>query len=181
MPQPAGLTQVQSTELQPTRVSVVGSTTLSGQAGLLQGYASLVGCLCAVASSAALTYITSMSSTTTLVSSADKTRKLQTTSSSIARQLKSSGTTLASKECRSHQFRNSGKCPGLQRYLLNTSTRCCCWNIWNHRHDVVFRHQQPSLRRLLAACKEACRLWGCRLSQRDRHIVDVCCQMFVMH
>ena len=127
MPPLASLTQVQSTELQPTRVSVVGSTTLSGQAGLLQGYASLVGCLCAVASSAALTYITSMSSTTTFVSSADNTRKLQTTSSSIARQLKSSGTTLASKEFRSHQFRNSGKCPGLQRYLLNTSTRCCCF------------------------------------------------------
>jgi len=64
---------------------------------------------------------------------------------------------------------------------FNTMLLLCCWNIWNHRHDVVFRHQQPSLRRLLAACKEAARLWGCRLRQRDRHLVDVWCQMFVMH
>ena len=157
---------------------------MSGQAGRLRGFASLVGYLCADASSAVLIYTINMSSTTTSVSSADNNRRLQINSSSIARWQKSSGTTLASKVYLSHQFNSSGiwpRPPTIPPKHFNTMLLLCCWNIWNHRHDVVFRHQQPSLRRLLAACKEAARLWGCRLRQRDRHLVDVWCQMFVMH
>ena len=107
-------------------MSAAGSTTMSGQAGRLRGFASLVGYLCADASSAVLIYTINMSSTTTSVSSADNNRRLQITSSSIARWQKSSGTTLASKVYLSHQFNSSGICPGHQRYLQNTSTPCYC-------------------------------------------------------
>jgi hypothetical protein len=57
----------------------------------------------------------------------------------------------------------------------------CCWQIWNHRHDVVFRHQQPSLSRLLHSCKEACRLWSSRLRPQDRSYADLWCNLFVMN
>jgi hypothetical protein len=57
----------------------------------------------------------------------------------------------------------------------------CCWQIWNHRHDVVFRQLQPSLPRLLHACKEACRLWSCRLRPQDRVYTDFWCNLFVMN
>ena len=57
----------------------------------------------------------------------------------------------------------------------------CCWQIWNHRHDVVFRHQQPCLSRLLYSCRETCRLWSSRLRSQDRSIADHWCNLFVMN
>lgn len=63
----------------------------------------------------------------------------------------------------------------------NTFLLLCCWNIWNHRHDVVFRQQAPCLRRLLSSCKQAARLWGCCLRPQDRNIVDVWCHLFTMY
>ena len=65
--------------------------------------------------------------------------------------------------------------------LFSTMILLCCWQIWNHRHDVVFRQQQPCLRQLLATAKEACRLWSCHLKVEDRWIVDKWCAMFVMN
>lgn len=35
--------------------------------------------------------------------------------------------------------------------------------IWNHRHDVVFLSETPSLLRLRRRCREDVRLWRCRL------------------
>lgn len=63
---------------------------------------------------------------------------------------------------------------------FNTFLLLCCWNIWNHRHDVVFRQQNPCLRRLLTSCKQAARLWSCRLRPHERQIADVWCQIFTM-
>jgi hypothetical protein len=39
----------------------------------------------------------------------------------------------------------------------------CLWAIWNHRHDVVFRSETPSLLRLRRRCREDVRLLRCRL------------------
>jgi hypothetical protein len=59
-------------------------------------------------------------------------------------------------------------CPDhIPKELFSTLVLLCCWNIWNHRHDVVFRHLAPSLQRLLASCKATCRDWSCRLSVKD--------------
>jgi len=30
----------------------------------------------------------------------------------------------------------------------------CCWEIWKHRNEVVFRGMQPKIDRLVSACKE---------------------------
>jgi hypothetical protein len=64
--------------------------------------------------------------------------------------------------------------------LFSTFIMLCCWHIWNHRHDVVFRQLQPSLPRLLAACKASCRQWSCRLRTQDKWVVEHWCNMFVM-
>jgi hypothetical protein len=32
-----------------------------------------------------------------------------------------------------------------------------CWELWKHRHDVVFRHLPPDVNRLVATCKETIR------------------------
>lgn len=63
---------------------------------------------------------------------------------------------------------------------FNTLLLLSCWNIWNPRHDVVFRPQASCLRWLLSSCKEACRLWGCRLRAQDRVLTDTWCNLFTM-
>ena len=67
----------------------------------------------------------------------------------------------------------------IPQVLFSTMILLCCWQLWNHRHDVVFRQQQPSLSRLLATCKAACRLWSCRLRSQDKWVVDYWCDKFV--
>ena len=49
---------------------------------------------------------------------------------------------------------------------------------WNHRHDVVFRSQEPSLLRLLLSCKEEARLWSCRLPRQDKEVAEAWCHAF---
>lgn len=75
---------------------------------------------------------------------------------------------------------NMPRPPAVPPQHYSTFLLLCCWNIWNHRHDVVFRHQAPSLSRLLSSCKQAARLWSCRLRQQDRNISDVWCHLFTM-
>lgn len=48
----------------------------------------------------------------------------------------------------------------------------CCWHIWKHRNEVVFRSAAPSIPNLLLACKDAPLLWRCRIPNSDSAIVD---------
>ena len=43
----------------------------------------------------------------------------------------------------------------------------CCWELWKHRNDVVFRGLAPNLNRIMAACKEEIALWCCRLPRKS--------------
>ncbi|OEL36249.1 hypothetical protein BAE44_0002732 [Dichanthelium oligosanthes] len=54
----------------------------------------------------------------------------------------------------------------------------CCWNIWKHRHDVVFRSMEPSLHRLLIACLDDARSWSCRLRREEKKVTESWCQIF---
>lgn len=36
----------------------------------------------------------------------------------------------------------------------------CWWCLWKHRHDVVFRNEQPSLQRLLRCCLDEANTCG---------------------
>jgi len=56
----------------------------------------------------------------------------------------------------------------------------CCWNLWLHRHDVVFRRRDPSLRQLLFSCREAAELWRWRLPPAQRSDVEYWRTRFVM-
>jgi len=75
-----------------------------------------------------------MSSTTTSVSSADNNRRLQITSSSIARWQKSSGTTLASKVYLSHQQTALG-------YAQDTNDTSK--TLQHHATAVLLEHLEP--------------------------------------
>ncbi|KAG2559551.1 hypothetical protein PVAP13_8KG018212 [Panicum virgatum] len=45
----------------------------------------------------------------------------------------------------------------IPRRGLTTMLLLCFWQLWKHRHDdVVSRGEQPSLRRLMTACKTEC-------------------------
>jgi hypothetical protein len=46
----------------------------------------------------------------------------------------------------------------------------CCWRLWKHRHDVVFRSVSPSYERLMAGCRDDAELWSCRLPSNDRYV-----------
>ncbi|TVU22848.1 hypothetical protein EJB05_32568, partial [Eragrostis curvula] len=54
----------------------------------------------------------------------------------------------------------------------------CCWHIWKHRNEVVFRNAAPSIPNLLLACKEAALLWRCRIPNSDSVVVDSWCSIF---
>ena len=63
---------------------------------------------------------------------------------------------------------------------LPTMILLCCWNLWLHRHDVVFRRRDPSLRQLLFSFREAAELWRWRLPPAQRSDVDYWRICFVM-
>jgi len=42
-----------------------------------------------------------------------------------------------------------------------------CWELWKHRHDVVFRGMNPNHERLIAACRQNTKLWQCRLPRNN--------------
>jgi len=48
----------------------------------------------------------------------------------------------------------------------------CAWQLWKHRHDVVFRGETPSHLRLILSCKAEARLWRCRLPHDDQAITE---------
>lgn len=70
--------------------------------------------------------------------------------------------------------------PHLPTKLLSTMLLLCCWHLWKHRHEVVFRSQSPCLQRLMLACKSDCRLWSCRLPQGSAEVVNRWCEMFTV-
>lgn len=54
----------------------------------------------------------------------------------------------------------------------------CFWNLWNHRHGVVFRNETVSLYRLLVKCIEDATLWADRLKVDDRFVVSAWKDLF---
>jgi len=63
--------------------------------------------------------------------------------------------------------------PSYHTFLL-----LCAWQLWKHRHDVVFKNMEPSLLRLMLACKEDACLWRCRLPHALQGITEAWCQVF---
>ena len=51
---------------------------------------------------------------------------------------------------------------------FNAFLLLCCWRLWKHRHDVVFRSLSSCYSRLFAGCREDAKLWACRLPRSDR-------------
>lgn len=147
------------------------------------GYDSLAGFCCVNASSAASAYTRSMSLTQTPVNSVAMQLRHVTIifhCSVVAQFWQHIGWgDLAVPEV--SRLWEMPRPPAIRPKYFSTIILLCCWQIWNHRHDVVFRHLQPSLPRLLCACQESSRLWGCRLHASERHIVKTWCQMFVMN
>ena len=43
----------------------------------------------------------------------------------------------------------------------------CCWELWKHMNDVVFRGLAPNLNRIMTACKEEIALWCYRLPRKS--------------
>jgi hypothetical protein len=46
------------------------------------------------------------------------------------------------------------------------------WHIWKHRHDMVFRGEQPCLDGLLAACCSHALLWQYRQPHADMSVTQ---------
>ena len=63
---------------------------------------------------------------------------------------------------------------------LPTMVLLCCWNLWIHCHDVVFRRRAPSLQNLLFSCREAAELWRWRLPPSQRGDVEYWRNLFFM-
>jgi hypothetical protein len=89
-------------------------------------------------------------------------------------------------------WRNSGPAPaaclwettcpvGVPPDLQSTLLLLCCWQLWKHRNEVIFRQAQPSLPYLLTKCREDALLWKDRLPPRLQHIADSWCSLFLMH
>lgn len=170
-------TLLESTRRPQALVRAVGSTYSYGRAGHPLVFGSLAGCCSKTAFRAVQTSIARTLLMMLPVSYATKLPKPLITSSSTAILQGSSGITSDGTDRQCHPLQSFGTCPGhptCQLLLLS------CWHIWNHRHDVLFRHQPLCLRRLLSSCKEACRLWSCRLRDQERVLTDTRCNLFSM-
>jgi hypothetical protein len=53
--------------------------------------------------------------------------------------------------------------PRVPKEATPTFLLLCCWELWKHRHDVVFRGMTPSVDMLMATCKATAIDWQCRL------------------
>lgn len=74
-----------------------------------------------------------------------------------------------------HRLSNS---PLLPSKHLHVFYILCFWALWNHRHDVVFRGQQPSLAACLHRAISEATLWAETLAVQDRHVIDVWKHLF---
>jgi hypothetical protein len=45
-----------------------------------------------------------------------------------------------------------------------------CWELWKHRHDVVFKGMPLDHRRLATACRDSARQWRSRLPKNDARL-----------
>ena len=63
----------------------------------------------------------------------------------------------------------------MPRMALSSLLLLLCWELWKHRHDVVFRDMPPSHSRLIVACRESARQWRCRLSKNDARLSSFWC------
>ncbi|GJN10304.1 hypothetical protein PR202_ga28387 [Eleusine coracana subsp. coracana] len=66
----------------------------------------------------------------------------------------------------------------LPRAHFNALLLLCCWRLWKHRHDVVFRSMPPCYARLLVGCRKDAELWSCRLPQADRYVTHAWVSLF---
>lgn len=62
--------------------------------------------------------------------------------------------------------------------LNNTLFLLCCWCLWNHRNEVVFQNELPSISRLLRCCCQDAKLWVHRFKQSNRAILPVWLSFF---
>lgn len=62
--------------------------------------------------------------------------------------------------------------PRVHNKVADSLILLCCWEIWRHRNDVVFRGLEPSTDRLAAYCKEAVESWVCRIPRKDHVLVS---------
>lgn len=54
----------------------------------------------------------------------------------------------------------------------------CFWCLWNHRHGVVFRHEEASLLRIFTMCVTEATMWAERLKFDYRHVVSAWKSLF---
>jgi hypothetical protein len=57
--------------------------------------------------------------------------------------------------------------PRVHKKVAHPLILLCCWEIWRHRKDVVFKGLVPSVECLVGHCKEAMEAWSCRLPRRE--------------
>ena len=63
---------------------------------------------------------------------------------------------------------------------LPTMFLLCCWQLWLHRHGVVFRAKPPSLQHLLLECQSVAKTWRCRLLASQQRDADYWSTLFTM-
>lgn len=61
---------------------------------------------------------------------------------------------------------------------FHTFLLLCCWQLWKHRNNLIFRQQLDPLAVVLRAAREEARTWGCRLPQRDLVVSLSWCSVF---
>lgn len=67
---------------------------------------------------------------------------------------------------------------GAPIHMNNTLFLLCCRRLWNHRNEVVFKNQPPSISRLLKCCSQDAKLWAHRFKQADRSILPAWLSIF---
>jgi len=70
--------------------------------------------------------------------------------------------------------------PQIHKSVAHPLILLCCWEIWRHQNDIVFRQLEPSVDRLVVACKESVKSWSCRLLKENDSIACNSRNTFVM-
>jgi hypothetical protein len=68
-------------------------------------------------------------------------------------------------------------CSSTQNAISTIILLYYCWELWKHRHDVVFRATNPDHDRLIAACHQTTKLWQCRLPRNNTAIYSFWCTL----